>query len=81
MFGSYWRNFQTALEPEAGDVPGRHEMRSTIARILALTERENGQTMAEYAVVLSVIAVSVVTALMVLSGSIFGALDTVTTLV
>lgn len=56
-------------------------MRSSIARILARIERENGQTMAEYAVVLAVIAVGVVTAMTVLSGSINGALNTLSTLV
>ena len=56
-------------------------MRSTIARILARTEREDGQTMAEYAVVLSVISVTVMVALTLLGGSISGALDTLTTLV
>jgi Flp pilus assembly pilin Flp len=56
-------------------------MRSTIARILARIEDENGQTMAEYAVVLAVIAVGVVLALTALSGSISGALDTVTVLI
>lgn len=56
-------------------------MRSSIARILALAERENGQTMAEYSVVLAVISVGIVTALTVLSGSINGALDTLSTLI
>lgn len=56
-------------------------MRSTIARILARTEREDGQTMAEYSVVLAVVAVTVVGAFTLLSGSINGALDTITTLV
>jgi Flp pilus assembly pilin Flp len=56
-------------------------MRSTIARILALMEREDGQTMAEYAVVLSVIAITVVTALVVLSTSISGVFDTLTPLI
>jgi Flp pilus assembly pilin Flp len=56
-------------------------MRSTIARILALLERESGQTMAEYAVVLAVIAVGVTTALVVLGGSISATFDTVTALI
>jgi Flp pilus assembly pilin Flp len=55
-------------------------MRSTVARILALIERENGQTMAEYAVVLAVIAIGVTTALVALSGAISGAMDTATSL-
>ena len=56
-------------------------MRYSIARIVARIERESGQTMAEYSVVLAVISVGIVTALTVLSGSIYGALDTVSTLI
>ena len=56
-------------------------MRSSIARILALIEREDGQTMAEYAIVLAVISVGIVTALTVLSSSISGAFDTLTPLI
>ncbi len=54
-------------------------MRTILDRIHALTERESGQTMAEYAVVLAVIAIGVFLALGYLSGAISGALDTVTT--
>jgi Flp pilus assembly pilin Flp len=46
-------------------------------RLHALSKRESGQTMAEYAVVLAVIALGVFIALGALSGSISGALDTV----
>jgi Flp pilus assembly pilin Flp len=53
-------------------------MRSIFTKLYLLTSRESGQTMAEYAVVLTVIAVTVFVALGVLSGSISGALDTVT---
>ena len=40
--------------------------------------REDGQTMAEYAVVLAVIAIGIFVALAALSGAIGGALDKVT---
>ena len=53
-------------------------MRSILTKLYLLTSRESGQTMAEYAVVLTVIAVTVFVALGVLSGSISGAFDTVT---
>jgi Flp pilus assembly pilin Flp len=43
-----------------------------------LTSRERGQTMAEYAVVLAVIAIGIFAALGFLSGSIRGALSSVT---
>jgi Flp pilus assembly pilin Flp len=42
-----------------------------------LVEREEGQTMAEYAVVLAVITIGIVAALTTLSGSITDALGTV----
>jgi Flp pilus assembly pilin Flp len=54
-------------------------MRSILAKIDALLKRDSGQTMAEYAVVLAVIAIGVFTALGFLSGAISGALNTVTT--
>jgi Flp pilus assembly pilin Flp len=53
-------------------------MLNIITRIHLLTQRDSGQTMAEYAVVLAVIAITVVVALGVLAGSISGGLDTVT---
>ena len=53
-------------------------MRNVLASLDALLRRESGQTMAEYAVVLAVIAIGVFVALGYLSGSISGALDTVT---
>ena len=56
---------------------GGSEMRNLITRLYLLTQRDSGQTMAEYAVVLAVIAIAVFVALGVLSGSISGALDTV----
>jgi Flp pilus assembly pilin Flp len=43
-----------------------------------LTNQERGQTMAEYAVVLAVIAIGIFAALGFLSGSIRGALSSVT---
>ena len=49
------------------------------AHLLAMREREEGQTMAEYGVVLAVITLGVVVALTALSGGITGAIDTVVT--
>jgi Flp pilus assembly pilin Flp len=43
-------------------------------KLYLLTQRERGQTMAEYAVVLAVIAIGIVASLTVLKGSINGAL-------
>jgi len=57
---------------------GGSEMRNLITRLYLLTQRDSGQTMAEYAVVLAVIAVGIFGALTFLSGSISGALDSVT---
>ena len=45
--------------------------------VLYLRTREEGQTMAEYGVVLAVIAIGVVVALTALSGGISGAIDNV----
>ncbi len=53
-------------------------MRNILARLDALLRRDSGQTMAEYAVVLAVIAIAVFAALGMLAGSINGALDTIT---
>ena len=50
----------------------------SIQNRLADLRSEEGQTMAEYGVVLAVIAVIVVTALLALSGAITGALTRVT---
>ena len=47
-------------------------------RLLALRTEENGQTMAEYAVVLAVITVAIIGALTALSGGISSALSAVT---
>jgi Flp pilus assembly pilin Flp len=44
----------------------------------ALSKRDDGQTMAEYGVVLAVITLAVVVALAALSGAISDALDAVT---
>jgi Flp pilus assembly pilin Flp len=46
--------------------------------LIALTRREDGQTMAEYGVVLAVITLLVVAALTALSGGISAAIDAVT---
>jgi Flp pilus assembly pilin Flp len=47
-------------------------------RLYLLLQRERGQTMAEYAIVLAVIAIGIVVALTALKGSINGALSKVT---
>jgi Flp pilus assembly pilin Flp len=52
-------------------------MHNLVTRLYLLTRRDSGQTMAEYAVVLAVIALIVVGALTALSGGISGALDSV----
>jgi Flp pilus assembly pilin Flp len=46
-----------------------------VARLNALTRKEEGQTMAEYAVVLAVITVATVAVFTALSGGISGALN------
>ncbi|HEY3613910.1 MAG TPA: hypothetical protein VGK92_09405 [Gaiellales bacterium] len=56
-------------------------MRTMIARLRALAERENGQSMAEYAVVLAVISIAAIAALVVLGSNISDALNTVAVLV
>ena len=53
-------------------------MRTMITKLHLLTQRDSGQTMAEYAVVLAVIAIGIFVALGALSGAISGGLDTVT---
>jgi len=52
-------------------------MRNLFTKLHLLTQRDSGQTMAEYAVVLAVIAIAVFVALGGRSGSITSALDTV----
>jgi Flp pilus assembly pilin Flp len=52
-------------------------MRNLVTRLYLLTQRDSGQTMAEYAVVLAVIAVAIVGALTFLSGSISDTLTSV----
>jgi Flp pilus assembly pilin Flp len=52
-------------------------MHNMIDKLNALMHRDSGQTMAEYAVVLAVIAIGVFVALGALSGAISGGLDTV----
>jgi Flp pilus assembly pilin Flp len=46
--------------------------------LVTLSKREDGQTMAEYGVVLAVITLTIVVALAALSGAISAALDAVT---
>jgi Flp pilus assembly pilin Flp len=75
---SYWRKLQAAPHWRGARLTGRHTIRTILDKLFALTQRDNGQTMAEYAVVLAVIAIAVFVALGVLSGAISGTLDTVT---
>ena len=56
---------------------GRDGMLALYTKVQARLAQEDGQTMAEYAVVLAVIAIGIVVALGVLSGSIRGALGKV----
>ncbi|MDX6541702.1 MAG: hypothetical protein QOI71_3312 [Gaiellales bacterium] len=56
-------------------------MRTLLAHLRALADRENGQTMAEYSIVLAVITAGIVAALVVLGSNISDALDTVAVLV
>jgi Flp pilus assembly pilin Flp len=51
---------------------------TAIVRLRLALSREDGQTMAEYAVILAVITVIVIAAIMTLSGEIGNALDKVT---
>jgi Flp pilus assembly pilin Flp len=53
-------------------------MRTIFTKLHVLTQRDGGQTMAEYSVVLAVIAIGVFVALGALTGAISGGLDTVT---
>ncbi len=46
--------------------------------LVAVSKRDDGQTMAEYGVVLAVITLAIVVALLALSGAISAALDAVT---
>jgi Flp pilus assembly pilin Flp len=54
------------------------EVLDLYTKVLARLAREDGQTMAEYAVVLAVIAIGIFAALGFLSGAIGGALNSVT---
>jgi Flp pilus assembly pilin Flp len=53
-------------------------MRTIVTKFHVLAQRDSGQTMAEYAVVLAVVAIGIFVALGALSGAISGALGTVT---
>jgi Flp pilus assembly pilin Flp len=53
-------------------------MRAIFTKLAILMQRDSGQTMAEYAVVLAVLALGVFVAFTMLSGAISGGLDTVT---
>ena len=47
------------------------------ARLYLLTQRENGQTMAEYAIVLAVISIGIILALTLLGSNISSALSSI----
>mgnify|MGYP003288758236 CR=1 FL=1 len=53
-------------------------MSSFFKSLVALSKRDEGQTMAEYGVVLAVITLAIVVALAALSGAISDAIDAVT---
>lgn len=53
-------------------------MNDFFVRLYMLYRRDTGQTMAEYAVVLGIISITLVLALTALSGSVSAALDRVT---
>jgi Flp pilus assembly pilin Flp len=53
-------------------------MLNIVTKLQLLLKRDRGQTMAEYAVVLAVIALGIILALTALGGAISGALGTVT---
>jgi Flp pilus assembly pilin Flp len=57
---------------------GESNMSSFFKSLMLLSKRDEGQTMAEYGVVLAVITLAVVVALAALSGAISDALDAVT---
>jgi Flp pilus assembly pilin Flp len=57
---------------------GESKMSSFFQSLAVLTRREEGQTMAEYGVVLAVVTLAIVVALAALSGAISAALDAVT---
>jgi Flp pilus assembly pilin Flp len=58
-------------------VKGSGNLLELYAQLRARLAREDGQTMAEYAVVLAVIAIGIFVALGILSGAISGALSSV----
>jgi Flp pilus assembly pilin Flp len=60
------------------EVTGLNTLDKAAVRLRLALVRENGQTMAEYAVILAVITVIVIAAIMTLSGEIGNALDKVT---
>ena len=53
-------------------------MQSFTTKLQALAQRESGQTMAEYSVVLAVVSIGILVALLALAGGISGGLDAVT---
>ena len=53
-------------------------MQSTFRSFVALGEREDGQTMAEYGVVLAVITLAIILSIAALSGGIEAAINAVT---
>jgi Flp pilus assembly pilin Flp len=56
-------------------------MRSTITKLHSLLKREEGQTMAEYTIVLGVISVGIILALVALSGAVSDELNTIASMI
>ena len=56
-------------------------MQSTFGSFVALGEREDGQTMAEYGVVLGVITLGIIVAIGALSGGIEAAINAITAII
>ena len=74
-------NFLAAGQRRPSTAQRRKEVSKVSKRyhqLVALKKREDGQTMAEYGVVLAVITAGIIVALTALSGGISGALDSVT---
>ena len=67
----------SGASPDEAPNQGGSEMLNIFTKLHLLTQRDSGQTMAEYAVVLAVIAIGIFVALGLLAGSISGALDTI----
>jgi Flp pilus assembly pilin Flp len=81
MPGAYWRPTARSGETQVNDNAGRLEMRTMLTRLRMLAEREDGQTMAEYAIVLTVVSVAAIAALLMVASSVSDVFNTVATIV